>query len=115
MLLGTDIESVTRFQHLLIKKPGMLKRLFTDYEYQYAMAKAAPAQALAGIWCAKEAVVKALGTIALIDIRDVEIKHTACGAPLVAPMSGYTITVSIAHTKTYATAVALAQQQTTNS
>lgn len=108
MQIGTGIESVARIQNLLTNKQNIVKRLFSENEYNYAISKVVPAQSFTGIWCAKSAVVKALSSVKAINLRDIHINHLPCGAPIIAPMYGYNITVSIAHTNTYATAVALA-------
>jgi phosphopantetheine--protein transferase-like protein len=111
MTTGIDMEEVNRFKHLLEKKPLLLKNLFSEYEWHYASQKN-QAQTLAGIWCAKEAVVKALyaqGTASMI--RDVHINHNNLGVPQVQSIAGLEhfnighIQISISHTMKHAIAV----------
>ena len=110
--VGNDIEKVERFLHLLRSRPDLLKKIFTEYEWDYS-SKKNQARTLAGIWCAKEAVVKALSYKIVVDIRDVEIKHHKNGVPFVYSINGVTylnklrIQVSISHCKNYATAVCI--------
>jgi holo-[acyl-carrier protein] synthase len=107
---GTDIEEVTRFKHLLEKKPLLLKKLFSDYEWHYASQKNT-AQTLTGIWCAKESIVKALSAINIeVLIRDVNIGHLKSGVPILLCIHGLhdfdlsLVKVSISHTANYAVA-----------
>lgn len=111
--IGTDIEEVSRFKRLFNVKPQLLQKIFTPYEWEYAKTKHA-AQTLAGIWCAKESVVKAMsGLNETINIQDVYIAHKINGLPYVEKINnrndieGFDIKVSISHTKNYATAVCL--------
>lgn len=108
--VGNDIEEVDRFSNLLTSKPDLLRKIFSEYEWNYS-GKKNQAQTLAGIWCAKEAVVKALSYKMVIDVRDVEIQHHQNGAPYVCYIDGLTylnkleIHVSISHCKRFATGV----------
>ena len=112
-MIGIDIESIGRVEHLLNNKPDIIKRFFSSYEWKYVENKANKHQTLTGIWCAKEAVVKALSEIHPILITDVKIKHHPNGNPYVFSIknksifSSYKIDISISHTKDYATAVAI--------
>lgn len=112
MYTGTDIESINRLNRLFISKPKSLKKFFFDSEWDYALSKRNPAQTLTGIWCAKEAVVKALSNVALLNLRDVHIMHLDSGAPFVCGLLGYHISISISHTAQYATATAIAFKPT---
>ena len=51
--MGVDIEATERW-----RAPDL--RLFTDDELTSCSGRANPAEAFAGTWCAKEAVVKAV-------------------------------------------------------
>lgn len=111
--IGTDIEDVERFKRLLVVKPQFLKKIFTPYELEYAKNKLT-AQTLAGMWCAKESVVKAMsGLNETISMQDVYIAHKVNGTPYVERIKdrnnieGFDIKISISHTKKYATAVCL--------
>jgi holo-[acyl-carrier protein] synthase len=108
-MIGIDIEEIERFTKILKNKPTTLKRAFTVYEWQYA-SKKNTAQTLAGIWCAKEAVVKAFSEVKSIFITDIHIEHFSNGAPFIASIKKfdfekeYYIKISISHTKLYAVA-----------
>lgn len=112
MSIGIDIEEVVRFQRLINSKPKLLLKMFSTYEWEYASKKQI-AQTLAGIWCAKEAVVKALSQNGFsVSIQNIEIKHNADGVPYVSEIHKLNfdlnkIKISISHTKNFATAVCL--------
>ncbi|MEN9304695.1 MAG: hypothetical protein RL264_3124 [Bacteroidota bacterium] len=111
--VGIDIEEVQRFKNLCDNKPTLLQKIFSDYEWTYAKEKNT-AQTLTGIWCAKEAVVKALYAIGFsVLIRNVHITHNSNGVPLVHIIQGLNefdvsqINLSISHTVNYAVAVCI--------
>jgi holo-[acyl-carrier protein] synthase len=111
--IGTDIEEVARFSRLLHVKPQLLQKIFTPYEWEYSKTKY-QSQTLAGIWCAKESVVKAMsGLNIVLNVQDVFIAHKDNGVPFVEKITnlndidGFDIKISISHTKNYATAVCL--------
>ncbi|UAM96586.1 holo-ACP synthase [Polaribacter litorisediminis] len=111
-MIGIDIEEIARFERMYARKPRLVKRLFSLYEWQYANAKSKPPQTLAGFWCAKEAVVKAVSAIQVLSIHDVHITHASNGAPLVTIVNpqftdSFKVQVSIAHSKHQATAIAM--------
>ena len=109
-MIGIDIESIPRLDYLLRNKPKIIKRFFSTYEWQYAEKKAKMAQTLTGIWCAKEAVVKAFSAIEPIFVTDVNLKYNSSGAPYIFSISNerlmkkYKVHVSISHSKDYAIA-----------
>lgn len=113
LLVGTDIESVGRFKKLIDFKTKQLKTIFYENEIVYAFNKANSSQSLAGIWCAKEAVVKSFSEIHLLSIRDVEIICKKGFAPKVIIHNlkleniNYELSVSISHTNEYANAIAV--------
>ena len=113
--VGNDIEEVSRFKRLLEIKPQLLQKIFSQYEWEYSSSKN-QAQTLAGIWCAKEAVVKALFRYEILDIRNVLIKHHHSGAPYVDNIENFNLfknfefSISISHTKNYASAVCIVQK-----
>ena len=110
-MIGIDIESISRIDHLFSKKKKLLQRMFNKYEWEYAIAKAHPSQTLTGIWCAKEAVVKALAPYDQVFIKDICIQHKPSGQPYLVLKSETlkieNIHISISHSKDYATAVAI--------
>jgi len=110
--IGLDIERIERFEKILNKKPRLLQKIFSDYEWQYASLKNT-SQTLVGIWCAKEAVVKAISVIHQTQIQDISIAHTKNGVPYVSEIKGFyrlndfDIKISISHSKGIAAAVCL--------
>ena len=112
-MIGIDIQSVKRIENLINKKSNLIRSFFSKYEWEYANKKAETSQTLTGIWCAKEAVVKAFYNISPILITEVKVKHYSSGNPYVFSISNkkllsqYKIDISISHSKDYATAVAL--------
>jgi holo-[acyl-carrier protein] synthase len=109
-MIGIDIEEVKRIERLLTLKPQVLKRLFTSYEWEYALKKNT-AQTLTGFWCAKEAIVKALHLYNQdVFISHICLSHHQNGTPFVYEIKhmdirNYHLQLSISHTKQYATAV----------
>lgn len=82
--IGTDILEVDRISDILKKGDRFLKRVLTEEERQYFEVKGMKPETLAALWCAKEAVSKALGTgIRGFELRDIEISHNELGKPIV--------------------------------
>lgn len=119
MIVGTgiDIIEVERIQSAM-ERPGFLEKLFTDSERAYIDSKHRDPKTVAGMFAAKEAVVKALGTgFGAVGFHDVEITHdalfkpgvTLCGGALerMAVISGRGAHISISHIKALAAAQAI--------
>ena len=106
--VGIDIVEVSRFKQFTRRsRSAFLKRVFFATEVKYCFARGAPAMHLAGIFAAKEAASKALGT-AKYPLVELEIRHTRSGAPEVWYKGRkLRVRVSITHTETVAAAVAL--------
>lgn len=112
-MIGIDTVLISRIKKA-IENAAFTNRVFTAAEQSYCNGKADSAQSYAGIFCAKEAAVKALGIGFGCGIMptDVEIVHAENGAPMLnfygkaaelfAPYSG---SVSISHDGDYAVAV----------
>ncbi|MCL2355763.1 MAG: holo-ACP synthase [Defluviitaleaceae bacterium] len=102
--VGVDIVKIARFEDCVEKeKSPFMRRVFTEREREYIKS----AQNAAGIFAAKEAVVKALGTgFRKISPQDVEILHEESGKPYVI-FGGATVHISISHTDTDAIAFAV--------
>lgn len=100
--IGLDLCEIARMQRLL-DEGRSLRRMFTEAEEAYIRGKGATAaQTMAGIFAAKEAVLKAIGTGMTIAMTDVVIGHTELGQPFVtllgkAADKGGTVLVSITH------------------
>ncbi len=106
--LGTDIVEISRVARA-IERQRFVDRVFTSSEQVWLAAKTGTrAQSAAGLFCAKEAIAKALGTGfgKELGFCDIEIGHTDAGAPVVLRPRG-SFLLSIAHCDTYATATAV--------
>lgn len=113
-MLGCDIVEIARVA-AAAERPAFLRGVFTEREQDYWRAHGRSAQTLAGFWCAKEATAKALG-YGFYGFRpcDIEITHTASGAPEVrltgkaaALFPDARVRITVSHCKEYAMAVAL--------
>ena len=79
--IGVDLCAVPRMAALLTDD-RFLDRYFTPGEKAYIRGKGQEAaQTMAGIFAAKEAALKALGTGVTRPLQSVEVTHTAAGAP----------------------------------
>ncbi len=114
--IGNDIIEVERLKKA-IEKENFLKRYFTDEEIKYISKNS---QTAAGIFAAKEAVSKAIGTgFRGFMPKDIEITHDLYGKPKVSlflkadntakNMGIKFIHISISHCKNYAAAFAVAE------
>ena len=110
--VGIDLCEIARMQTLL-DEGRSLRRMFTEEEQAYIAGKgASAAQTMAGMFAAKEAVLKALGTGMTIPMTDIVISHTELGQPIVtlagkAAEFGGTMLVSITHEAGMAAAFAV--------
>ena len=86
--IGVDIVEISRIERL-VRRPRFLKRVFTQSECGRFELLSDPAQTAAGVFAAKEAVAKALGTgFSGFTTRDIEILTDSLGAPFVRLHSG---------------------------
>ena len=110
--IGIDLCEISRMQTLLDEERS-LRRMFTETEEAYIRGKgASAAQTMAGMFAAKEAVLKALGTGMTIPMTDIVIRHTALGQPVAALTGqatdfGGTVMISITHEAGMAAAMAV--------
>ncbi|HLH67194.1 MAG TPA: 4'-phosphopantetheinyl transferase superfamily protein [Solirubrobacteraceae bacterium] len=114
LAVGVDLLEIARLERALERTPRLAQRLFSDAERAYAASRARPGQHLAARFCAKEAVVKALG-LTTADLREVEVVggggpvevrlHGAAAAR--AAQLGVRVRVSLTHTETTAAAAAI--------
>ncbi len=79
MALGTDIVKISRIEHLI--NDGIPQKVFSANETLYINSKKDKAQTAAGIFAAKEAVLKALGCGITLPLCEAEILHGENGAP----------------------------------
>ena len=113
MKVGIDIEMIDRFKVMLDEKKQ--KKIFTEREIAYFSKFEHKLDHIAGGFCAKEAVSKALkvGLYTKLNPIDIEILHDENGAPFVnvendklkALVGGRSLDVSISHTDSVATAI----------
>jgi holo-[acyl-carrier protein] synthase len=117
--LGIDLVDVARFASVLLRRPSIAERLFTNGERSYAATLANPVPSLAVRFAAKEAVMKALGVgIGAFDFADLEVQREPSGEPrllltgraaeLATRRSVRSWLVSLTHTSTSAAAVVVA-------
>lgn len=104
----------------LLRDERFLNRYFTPAETAYVHARGAgAAQTLAGLYAAKEAVLKAMGVGIALPLQEVEIFHGSGGQPQVrltgraaqqlAGMGGGSFLLTITHEGDTAAAAALWQ------
>ena len=116
MKIGIDIIDIER---MAIGKER-LARIFTEREMDFFQSKNWEIESIAGLFCAKEAFFKAIGTGVIISqLHDVEVRHNQQGAPFLklSPriisehhLSTAKIHLSISHAKTVAIAVCVIMQ-----
>jgi holo-[acyl-carrier protein] synthase len=111
LAIGTDIEQISRIARALARSPQFALRVFTAGERAYCTGKAHPAQHFAARFCAKEALVKALGG-ASFSWQEVEVTREQGGPPRLLThgqaaqaLQGREVHVSLSHAGDYAMAV----------
>ncbi|HBH12740.1 MAG: Putative carbohydrate kinase-like protein [Clostridiales bacterium 38_11] len=116
---GIDIVEVKRIERL-IKNKSFVRKIFSDNEIAYLEERKYKATTAAGIFCAKEAVSKCIGTgIAGFSWHDIEIHRNELGRPYVV-LGGralnlskengiVSIDISITHIEDYALSIAIAK------
>ena len=115
MNCGVDITKISRFENIE-NLDGFLNKYFTNEEKAYINSKSKSIQTIAGMYSAKEAVLKAMG-IGIgsgVALKDISILHDNLGCPYVditakidyylLQKSAKEITVSISHDGDYAVA-----------
>ena len=113
--IGCDIVNISRIAELLVNE-RFLDKVYTAYEQNYISEKGT--QTAAGLWAAKEAVSKALGTgFVGFTAKDIEIRHNESGTPQIMLYNGAqtraelidveTVYISISHEKEQAMAFAV--------
>lgn len=116
--IGNDLEEIARFQRL-IQKESFFRGVFTEHERAYIHCARTPAATAAGLFCAKEAVAKALGEgLFGLHPAHIEIYHQPSGAPQVRLLgraaekyARVTLSVSISHAGEYASAVCILERE----
>ncbi len=113
-MIGVDIVEIKRVAHAA-ESEHFRSRVFTEKELDYYESTGRRDETLAGFFCAKEAVFKALGSgINGLNFHEVEIDHLKSGAPVVhlygkakEIAAGLKAHVSISHDAGTATAVCM--------
>jgi holo-[acyl-carrier protein] synthase len=83
-MTGTDIIEISRIEKA-VKSQRFYDKVYTESEKSYISSKKLPVQTAAGIFCAKEAAAKALGTGFSdgVKFHDIEITHDEAGKPFI--------------------------------
>ncbi len=119
-MIGIDTVFIPRIEKA-VKSDAFRERVFTETERKYCEGRSHPAASYAGIFCAKEAAVKALkrGFGGGIMPSDIEIDHDRRGTPIFKAcgkaailLSDYAVDVSISHDGDYAVAVVMLSERT---
>ena len=116
--IGNDIIEIERIEKA-ISKEGFKNKVYTQKELENIEKRGDRVETYAGIFSAKEAISKAIGTgVREFSLTDLEILNDDLGKPYVAvsekldkiikdKKEDYQIENSISHSKKYATAVAI--------
>lgn len=107
--LGSDIVEVDRIEKIIKRTPSFINGVFTEREIDHFINKTNKYESAAGIFAAKEAVSKALGSgVRGFGLKDIEITYTELGKPIMKlsekinnkfTLSEYKIHVTISHTR----------------
>ena len=116
--IGNDIIEIERIEKA-ISKEGFKDKIYTQREVENIKKRGNRAETYAGVFSAKEAISKAIGTgVREFSLTDLEILNDDLGKPYVvvsekldkiikSKKEDYQIEISISHSKKYATAVAI--------
>lgn len=119
LLVGIDLVEIDRIEQAM-KNPRFCRRVLGSAEYSQLELRGFPIQSVAASFCAKEAFSKALGTgVRGFDLCEVELLRGEDGRPSL-QLSGRALniaqgrklefSVSVTHTRAYASAVVIAQE-----
>ena len=116
--IGNDIIEIERIEKA-ISKEGFKNKVYTERELENIEKRGNRMETYAGIFSAKEAISKAIGTgVREFSLTDLEILNNDLGKPYVVvsekldkilknKKESYQIEISISHSKKYATAMAI--------
>ncbi len=94
---GIDIMLISRMEKSMESR-AFAEKVFSEAELEYIDTRRGEAQTAAGIFCAKEAFLKALGKgIGSIPLSKIEVLHTEAGAPYINFNTDKKIHLSISH------------------
>ncbi len=112
-MIGVDIVEIDRIRQA-VQNRRFFERVFTTGERDYFEQKKNAYESLAGFWCVKEAVAKALGSGVRFALTDIETAHDKSGRPIAVLhgkakqlLGGRTVEISLSHTAQTAVAVAV--------
>ena len=113
MTIGVDIVDIERIKNLK-KKEQFIEKICTDYEKDYINSKKKKWETLAGVFAAKEAMMKALKIgLGKYSFKDFEVNHKEEGAPIgFLERDSVSFHLSISHDGGLAIAVALLKEET---
>ena len=116
--IGNDIIEIERIEKA-ISKEGFKNKVYTQKELENIEKRGDRVETYAGIFSAKEAISKAIGTgVREFSLTDLEILNDDLGKPYVVvsekldkilktKKEDYQIEISISHSRKYATAMAI--------
>lgn len=116
--IGNDIIEIERVEKA-ISKEGFITKVYTQREIENIVKRGNRTETYAGIFSAKEAISKAIGTgVREFALTDLEILNDDLGKPYVIvsdklnkiiqrKKENYQIEIAISHSKKYATAMAI--------
>ncbi|PHI05867.1 holo-ACP synthase [Fusobacterium polymorphum] len=116
--IGNDIIEIERIEKAILKE-GFKNKVYTERELENIEKRGNRTETYAGIFSAKEAISKAIGTgVREFSLTDFEILNDDLGKPYVVvsekldkilknKKESYQIEISISHSKKYATAMAI--------
>ena len=116
--IGNDIIEIERIEKA-ISKESFKDKIYTQRELENIKKRGNRAETYAGVFSAKEAISKAIGTgVREFSLTDLEILNDDLGKPYVvvsekldkiikSKKEDYQIEISISHSKKYATAIAV--------
>ena len=116
--IGNDIIEIERIEKS-ISKEGFKDKIYTQRELENIKKRGNRAETYAGVFSAKEAISKAIGTgVREFSLTDLEILNDDLGKPYVvvsekldkiikSKKEDYQIEISISHSKKYAIAIAM--------
>lgn len=105
--IGTDIVQISRIKNS-IQSPSFLEKVFTASERKHCKN----AESYAGIFAAKEAYFKALGTGLQMPLSQIQVLHDAKGRPYLDGINNCDL--SISHDGDYAIATVILWQKDQN-
>ena len=116
--IGNDIIEIERIEKAILKE-GFKNKVYSQKELENLEKRGNRTESYAGIFSAKEAISKAIGTgVREFSLTDLEILNDDLGKPYVLvsekldkilrnKKENYQIEISISHSKKYATAIAI--------